>query len=258
MKTFLRTVSAVLIIALALLTCSCTNPPDNQLLSQPEQLPAPQNIRSEGKVIFWDAVENAVGYIVEFENTVYETAECFLDLSFYEDLGTYQIEIRALSDSNNYLDSEWASFSYTPTEPTDPGVTDQPTKPGDEDGPVKAGYDENGFSYHLLPDGSGYEFARGKVDIFDATKAPKVIVVPESYCGLPVKGIKDYGFAPFRRSDSTWDDGSNGVHPNPFKENGAGNHVTTTIILPSTLERIGVAAFAGTYQLEEIIIPDSV
>lgn len=260
MKKLHRITSVILVIILVLLTCSCANPPDNQLLEQPVQLPAPQNIRSEGKVIFWDAVENATGYVVNFENTEYETQECSLDLSFYEDLGTYQIEIKALGDDKNYTDSEWASFSYTAKEPTDPGVTDQPTNPGGEDGPVKAGYDEQGLAYYLLEDGSGYAVTRGKLDYDVPSMLPETIVIPESYGGLPVKEIRDHGFATFipgKIINGMFVEGS-GYLPKPFEENPRGNIITKKVILPSTLERIGEAAFAGLFQLEEIIIPDSV
>lgn len=259
MKKLYRLTSIILAIMLVLLMCSCSNPPEDMFLDQPEQLSAPQNFRSEGRVIYWDTVENAIGYVVDFEGTEYETEECSLDLSFYEDLGTYQIEIKALGDDINYTDSEWASFSYTAKEPTDPGVT-EPTNPDTEDDSVKASYDEQGLAYYLLEDGSGYAVTRGKLNPDVPSTLPETIIIPESYGGLPVKEVRDHGFTTFvpgKIINGVFVEGS-GYLPKPFEENPRGNNITKKVILPSTLERIGEAAFAGLFQLEEIVIPDSV
>jgi len=99
-------------------------------------------------------------------------------------------------------------------------------------------YDESGFSYRLLADGSGYELSKGK------WIEQETLTIPSSFQGLPVKRIADRAFTPVVSGD--WRSGY------------SYNLTIKELILPDTLEEIGIEAFEHLALLEEIIIPDSV
>lgn len=69
----------------------------------------------------------------------------------------------------------------------------------------------------MLPDGSGYEVGRGKADLAET------VTLPETFQGLPVKKIADYGF-----TANTW-------KRDPLVDFSC-NKITTKLILPSALE----------------------
>jgi len=215
------------IILLSILTISmfsCSDNTDGKPYTEPEKLQAPKNLMYEHRVLTWDAVENATEYAVNFENTIYKTTECKFELYFYDDFGTYTVEIMAIDADQDYEDSEWTATTVVLYEI------------------VKQGYDENGFRYTLLEDGSGYEFHRG----IATTTLIGVVTIPDYFCDLPVKRIADYAFCNPPPN-----------LPNCFKEKGC-NIVTTGVNLPKHLESIGHAAFNGMVRVEEIIIPDTV
>ena len=193
-----------------------------------EKLPAPQNLMIENGIITWDAVEHAVGYIVDIEHTEYETKECRFDLSAYDDPGDYAIKIKACGDGIDHEDSDWSDTSFTLSDSTVPP-------------PPKYGYDSSGLLYILLEDESGYSVYAGSVNLKGE------VYIPDYYSGLPVKHIADYGF-----STSSPDRNHMSVKE-PLC-----NKVTTAIRLPAYLESIGREAFAAMTRLEEIVIPDTV
>lgn len=134
-------------------------------------LPAPQNLRMEGKILVWDAVEHAAGYVVRLQNREQEVEGTSFDLSSLA-VGTYAVRVKAYGDGGKYANSDWSRFSYTAEEA------------------VARGYDELGYRYTLLEDGTGYSIHEGKANTFKMEK----IVIPAYYRGLPVKCIEEGGF----------------------------------------------------------------
>ena len=189
-------------------------------------LPAPQNLRMEGKILVWDAVEHAAGYVVRLQNREQEVEGTSFDLSSLA-VGTYAVRVKAYGDGGKYTNSDWSRFSYTAEEA------------------VARGYDELGYQYTLLEDGTGYSIHRGKVNTFKMEK----IVIPAYYRGLPVKRIAEGGFAMYKPTAY--------IAPNPYTRYLL-NEVTEEIVLPATLEEIGPWGLAGMSKLESVVIPDSV
>ena len=196
-------------------------------------LSAPQNLRMEGKILVWDAVEHAAGYVVRLQNREQEVEGTSFDLSSLA-VGTYAVRVKAYGDGGKYTNSDWSQFSYTAEEV------------------VTRGYDELGYQYTLLEDGTGYSIHRGKANTFKMEK----IVIPAYYRGLPVKCIEEGGFSKYEKIDS----GGlimEGLAPLPYR--GAYlNEVTTELVLPDTLEEIGPWGLAGMSKVESVVIPDSV
>ncbi len=196
-------------------------------------LSAPQNLRMEGKILVWDAVEHAAGYVVRLQNREQEVEGTSFDLSSLA-VGTYAVRVKAYGDGGKYTNSDWSRFSYTAEEV------------------VARGYDELGYRYTLLEDGTGYSIHRGKANTFKMEK----IVIPAYYRGLPVKCIEEGGFSKYEKIDS----GGlimEGLAPLPYR--GAYlNEVTTELVLPDTLEEIGPWGLAGMSKVESVVIPDSV
>jgi len=212
----------VLILPLALSSCSKPEQQEPPTVSA-QKLHTPENLKAERKVVTWDAVENASEYIVNFENTEYRTSECRFELDFYDIPGTYNIEVKAVDTKNVYEASEWAQTSAVIYET------------------VAHGYDDFGFEYTLLEDGTGYEMSQGHANLKGD------IVIPDYFRDLPVKRIKDYAFFPDKKAVQDW--WGNVVN---------GNTITTGIKLPIHLESIGTKAFAHVQKIKEINIPDTV
>lgn len=189
-------------------------------------LPAPQNLRVEGKILVWDAVEHAAGYVVRLQNREQEVEGTSFDLSSLA-VGTYAVRVKAYGDGGKYANSDWSQFSYTAEEA------------------VARGYDEFGYQYTLLEDGTGYSIHRGKANTFKMEK----IVIPSYYKGLPVKRIAEGGFAMYKPTAY--------IAPNPYTRYLL-NEVTEEIVLPATLEEIGPWGLAGMSKLDSLVIPDSV
>lgn len=198
-----------------------------------EQLKTPQNLRVEGSTLVWDEVENAVSYIVYFSQKEHETLSNSFDLSALAAPAVYKIEVMAVGDGLKYSDSEWAEFSYTAEET------------------VNAGYNEDGYLFRLLEDGTGYMVSNGQVDIFETEK----IILPDYFKGLPVKRIRAGGFSNYN-PDYDLDNPNYIPPPEPYTESYC-NRVTRYVKLPAYLEVIEEWAFAGTLLLEEIDLPDS-
>lgn len=188
-----------------------------------EKLAVPDGFALSGSTVTWDEVEHAVGYVVAMGGEETETAEARFTLPDALEPGGYIIEVLAIGDYKGYADSEWATFQFTIEEP------------------VEEGFDEAGWKYTLIDEGSAYEVSRGNVDLQGALK------IPASFKGLPVKKIADEAFM------------YHVGQQNPNPHTGAYcNIVTTAIELPDTLTEIGEAAFACISKLEEVTIPDSV
>lgn len=190
----------------------------------PVRLDAPCNFVFENRIVSWDKVENAVKYAVLFEGKEYEVEDNkFNTLEITVEEKEYTIEVIAVGDEEDYIDSEWVTFNFAIT------------------APIEYGYDDDGLLYKLLEDKRGYEVSRGWTDL------EGVVNIPAYFNGLLVTKISDNAF--FSTSSE--------ASPDPFTEN-ACNTQTTGVILPATLNSIGKNSFSCMVRLSEITIPDSV
>lgn len=189
--------------------------------AQPEPLDAPENLHIEGKMLLWDDVKNASGYVVYADKSENYVKENSYDLAYLDAGVTYTIEVWAVDETGAYDDSAITEITYY-------------SEYAEEEC-----YDEAGLKYVLLEDGSGYEVSKGSSDMKGE------IYIPDYVNGLPVKRIAELGFY---TPAFTYD-----------LRTGAGcNRVTTSIRLPKHLESIGRSAFTRFYNITEIVIPDSV
>ncbi len=191
------------------------------LLTQNKQLQTPQNLLVEKRILTWDKVENASGYVISIRGKEYETSECRFELYFLSESSTYKVEVMALGDWKRYTDSNWASTLIT------------------LEAPVAHGYDQLGYEYTLLEDKTGYEVSRGNANLQGE------ITIPDYFGDYPVKRIAEYAFT------------LENYQKNCFTE-GNCNIVTTGINLPKHLESIGKSSMAYMVRLEKIVIPDTV
>ena len=191
------------------------------LLTQNKQLQTPQNLLVEKRILTWDKVENASGYVISIRGKEYETSECRFELYFLSESSTYKVEVMALGDWKRYTDSNWASTLIT------------------LEAPVAHGYDQLGYEYTLLEDKTGYEVSRGNANLQGE------ITIPDYFGDYPVKRIAEYAFT------------LENYRKNCFTE-GNCNIVTTGINLPKHLESIGKSSMAYMVRLEKIVIPDTV
>ena len=193
--------------------------------AQPEPLAAPENLHIEGKMLLWDDVKNASGYVVYADTNENYVKENSYDLAYLDAGVTYTIEVWAVDETGAYDDSAITEITYY-------------SEYAEEEC-----YDEAGLKYVLLDDGSGYEVSKGSSDMEGE------IYIPDYVNGLPVKSIANNGF--YKKYD--------GVLTNLDLRTGAAcNRVTTAVRLPKHLESIGDDAFANFYNITEIVIPDGV
>ena len=210
----------VLFVVMLLVLCSCS-------LQEPEMLADPQNIQAANRVITWDPVENATGYLVSFDGEEYQIEETSFSYHFITLADTYRFSVIALGDGKNYSNSAIASKEIT-IEP-----------------PVERGSDKYGFKYTYINDIGGYEIDAGTADLSG------MVVLPDYFGDWPVKRIAGRMFKA-KGAYATYQ-----AEPNCFTEAYC-NKTTTGIQLPAYLESIGMDAFAFILNLEEIEIPDTV
>ena len=226
MKKILYLFVSLLIVISSILIVSC-NDSGEPSGSPMETLDAPTNINIDKRILTWDAVENASGYIVSFANVEYETAEPTFSLRFHGDGGEYDVQIKTVGDGESFWNSDWSEIAtFTLSER------------------VAEGCDDSGFKYTLLEDGSGYEanLNYGYADLRG------YVTIPDYFGDYPVKRIGKRIFTPPL---------SMGNLTNYFTEQNC-NTLTTGIKLPSELESIAPYAFYALVRLEEIVIPDTV
>ena len=193
--------------------------------AQPEPLDAPENLHIEGKMLLWDDVKNASGYVVYADTDENYVKENSYDIAYLDAGVTYTIEVWAVDETGAYDDSAITEITYY-------------SEYAEEEC-----YDEAGLKYVLLEDGSGYEVSKGSSDMEGE------IYIPDYVNGMPVKSIADNGF--YKKYD--------GVLTNVDLRTGAAcNRITTAVRLPKHLESIGGGAFACFYNITEIVIPDGV
>ena len=123
--------------------------------AQPEPLDAPENLHIEGKMLLWDDVKNASGYVVYVDRQYvvyvdrheYYVSENYYDLSYLAVEESYKINVSAIDDCGVYDDSAAAEIMYY------------------SEYVEEECYDEAGLKYVLLEDGSGYEASKGSSDM---------------------------------------------------------------------------------------------
>lgn len=215
-------VALLFIFFLAFALVSCRD-------DEPKKLSAPENIRVEHRVLYWDEVKNADYYVVSISTKEkYETTECQFPLYDLRKTDNYNIKVFAKSNDDKYEVSSGGEISVTLV------------------APVEEGTDEYGFQYAWVEELKGYEVSKG-----NAGKR-KTLVIPDYFQGYPVKKIANYGFE--WNNTPTPQNGVNQSWWNELKD----NKVTTEIRFPKHLESIGHGAFSYTIKLEEVTIPETV
>ena len=218
---FLFAVLALFFLALSFASCE---------KGEPQKLSAPENVRVEHRVLYWDRVEHADYYLIQASNgETYETAECQFPLDTYTFGVDAQVQFKvfAKSKSGKYADSSYNRVIATLYAPK-----------------VEA-TDEQGFKYAWNDELQGYELSKGSVSLLQET-----LIFPDYFQDYPVKKIVDYGFTTRINSiyapTPTWWDGT------------YCNTVTVSLQLPKYLEVIGDTAFGYMTKLKEVVMPDTV
>ena len=210
MKT-LKLYVLLLVVAAGCVLAACSK-------EKPQQLPAPSNLHIENDALIWDAVENATGYIVYFNDAEYKINKNRFNVSFITEEGSYEINVSATGDGKRFCNSETTKYTYIiDIDEPEPPATPTPN-----------------LKYTLLEDESGYEVSKGTADLTGK------IIIPDYYRGLPVKKIAEEGFSIITLFGP------------------AINDKTTGIQFPETLEEIGSSAFVSFKKITEINIPDGV
>ena len=215
-----NTLRILVVVVILLLMTACTE-------TKLEMLSDPQNIQVEKRVITWDSVENASGYLVTFDGEEYRTESTQLDIHQYMEEGTYLFTLIALGDGEQYANSVMVQERIT------------------LESVIQHGFDDQGFEYIFLKDAMGYEVNHGGADLSG------MVTIPDFYGDYPVVRIADFMFA-VEGAHTHWT-----KMPNCFTEKYC-NTVTTGVELPAHLESIGKLAFAFMLNLQEVEIPDTV
>lgn len=230
----------ILLISILAFVCGvagCARDDNNKEADEPTLLQVPQNITAENRVVTWDIVENATGYLVEFAGTEYEVEDNRFELYFFTGQGNKYIRVKAIGDGVKYDDSNWAAETIKISALT------------------QNGYDEKGFEFTLLEDKSGYELSRGNANL------KGIITLPGNFEGLPVKCIADNAFNPqVGSSGFIFNRVTTGiVLPKGLKSIGqrAFNQLTELkeIVIPDTVTEIGTDAFARCFNLTNVKLP---
>ncbi len=220
---FFKLFCLLAVVVVFCLMAACSQPKDLRQLSEPA------NLRVEEGVLVWDGVENACGYMVYYKNEEFPADQPRYDLSSFASPGVYLLQVQALGDGKNYSDSDCAEYSY---EVKDSQDVPSPPEESEDDDHSQVLVPTRGLTYTPLSDGSGYSVSRGSADL------PEVLVIPESYNGLPVKEIGDF--------------------TNKYQFSIISNTVTREVHLPETAESIVGDGFSMFKALREIYIPKSV
>lgn len=230
----------ILLISILAFVCGvagCARNDNDKEADEPTLLQVPQNIAAENRVVTWDIVENATGYLVEFAGTEYEVEDNRFELYFFTGQGNKYIRVKAIGDGVKYNDSNWAAETIKISALT------------------QNGYDEKGFEFTLLEDKSGYELSCGNANLKGN------ITLPGNFEGLPVKCIADNAFNPqVGSSGFIFNRVTTGiVLPKGLKSIGqrAFNQLTELkeIVIPDTVTEIGTDAFARCFNLTNVKLP---
>lgn len=137
----------------------------------PESLSAPENLRIEDGVLYWDEVDYADGYTVYIDGAEYQTKDCRFGLGELSETEIHAFEVRAYTD--NGIQSPYADISYT-------GRYAVPTE---------------GLEYRFSEDAPGWGLQGEPTPHFRVTKLAVdengSCVIPASYEGVPVMSFND-------------------------------------------------------------------
>ena len=196
------------------------------------ELSAPENVRIENRVLYWDEVENADYYVVSASNGKrYETTECQCLLIDFQKSGNYEFKVFAKSYDEKYEGSTSGKVTqYLPA-------------------PLAEGEDKYHFKYKWVEELSGYEVSIGNAILQEE------LILPDYFQGFPVKKIADAGF-----TFSTFFAVFETISPNVrwYDEESGCNTIIKTLRLPQCVEVIGFGAFCGLTEIEEVVLPEGV
>jgi|GEM_PF-2295788 len=96
-------------------------------LTRSSAVETPQNLEidKEEKLLTWEEVENATGYIVDIDGTIYEVATNSFDLSFLAE-GTYTVKIKAVGAATSSGWSQAVEYTIVKSEAVNPQKLDTP------------------------------------------------------------------------------------------------------------------------------------
>ena len=198
-----------------------------------KELSAPQNIQQENRVLTWDKVDNASGYILFINGKEYETTENRFELCIFARGGDFTAKVMAIGDEKAYDDSPWANAAFSLEEP------------------IEHGYDEAGWEYTFLEDELGYEVSKGNANLEGD------VVIPDFFDGFPVVRLAQGAFSYYY--DLIKDSSGMGVPPpapNPYT-GFLCNVTTTSLKLPSRLRSIGKSSLSYLLKVEALEIPET-
>ena len=218
MKKFICTILLVIFgVCAAFGFAACGGP--EQPAAEPEQLPAPQNVRYVNGILSWDSVPSAEEYLVCYGDVEKETRQRFLQIIFsYDSTIEVVFKVKAVGDGLDYIDSEWGECTFTYYKVSD------------------------ALQFNLLSDGSGYEVTA--VNHTDYSALAGELYIPDFYNDKPVVSIADHAFS------------FEGLVTAGMEK--PSNSYTTSVRLPEYLERIGEYAFSRCTALEAISVPEGV
>ncbi len=176
------------------------------------KLEAPLNLRIDDMEICWDFVDDAKSYKLSINDKEAKTQNLYYPLP--QGVGVFEIKVKAIADGEEFSDSDWSA-------------------------PIKHIEPTAALEFKLLEGGVGYEVTRAHTNPNEGLEG--VVVIPDTYRGLPVVKIADSAFVYF-----------SGGAANLY------NDVTTEFILPSGLQEIGEYAFYNCKAMTKITIPDGV
>ena len=198
-------------------------------------LSTPENVSVSSRVLTWDEVDHASGYILFINGKEYEVSENRFELYSFTTAGDFNAKVMAIGDEKAYEDSSWASISFS------------------LGAPIEHGYDESGLEYTFLADEYGYEVSRGKVNLEGE------VVLPDYFEDFPVVRLAKGAFSDYHEllNDYNVVGGAPLPAPNPFT-GFLCNVTTTSLKLPSRLRSIGHDSLAYMLKIEEFVIPETV
>lgn len=226
----------------------------------PAQLSAPENLRVEDGILYWDAVEYADGYSVYFNNTEYETTDCYFNVGELSEKEIYFFEVMAYSDKG-ITHSESAFYELTgkfalPTKGLKYELRDDKTL-----WVAKIAVDKNGVC--VIPATyqgykvTGFSLSLDGEEAFDQIKS----------LHIPYAFMKSSSFTRFHYLEEIvlGEDVENGETRWISEGNSIIDTSTNTLVLgcvnsviPETVTRIGQRAFAGRRNITSFSVPEHI
>ena len=226
-KSVLLSLSLFLLFSICMGIFACGNPL--------KTLSPPQNLQEKNRVLTWEALDNATGYVLFLNGQEYELTENRFELYSFTTAGDFKAKIMAMGNGKAYGDSSWSEITFTLEEP------------------IEHGYDEAGWEYTFLVDECGYEVSKGNADLEGE------VVIPDYFEDFPVVRLARGAFSYYLDLVEAFNAGLCGLPPAPNPYTGLLCNVTTTSLkLPSRLRSIGELALSFMLKIEELEIPETV